>query len=85
MPWTKGGSSTHARAKPLAGMIGRTPKGHAMIRIVYNRLLGGWFVVRGPHQTPLVGRYPTRQAAEASLTMRAERRRLDRLIPPAID
>ena len=56
-----------------------------MIRIVYNRLLGGWFVVRGPHQTPLGGRYNSREAAEASLTIRAERRRLDRLIPPAID
>jgi hypothetical protein len=56
-----------------------------MIRIVYNCLLGGWFVVRGPHQTPLGGRYNGREAAEASLTMRAERRRLDRLIPPVID
>lgn len=25
------------------------------IRIVYNRLLRGWFVVRGPHQFPLFG------------------------------
>lgn len=34
-----------------------------MIRIVYNRLLGGWYVVRGPHQTPLAGRFDSRAAA----------------------
>jgi hypothetical protein len=56
-----------------------------MIRIVYNRLLGGWFVVRGPHQTPIGGRYESRQAAERSLTIRAEARRLSRLIPLAIE
>jgi hypothetical protein len=55
------------------------------IRIVYNRLLGGWFVVRGPHQTPIGGRYNSREAAERSFTLRAEQRRLDRLIPFAID
>jgi hypothetical protein len=38
-----------------------------MIRIVYNRLLGGWYVVRGPHQTPLGGRFSSRAAAQAWL------------------
>lgn len=33
------------------------------VRQVYNRLLGGWFNVRGPHQSPLGGRYNS--AAEA--------------------
>lgn len=33
------------------------------IRIVHNRLLGGWFIVRGPHQTPLGGKFPSREAA----------------------
>lgn len=37
------------------------------IRIVYNRLLGGWYVVRGPHQTPLGGRFDTKAEAVASL------------------
>ena len=37
------------------------------IRIVYNRLLGGWFVVRGQHQTPLSGRFETKADALASL------------------
>ena len=27
------------------------------VRIVHNKLLGGWFIVRGPHQTPLGGRF----------------------------
>jgi hypothetical protein len=38
------------------------------VRIVYNRLLGGWYVVRGPHQTPLSGRFNSKAEAEASLT-----------------
>jgi len=38
------------------------------MRIVYNRLLQGWFVVRGPHDTPLSGRFDTKQGAQASLT-----------------
>lgn len=37
------------------------------IRIVHNRLLGGWYVVRGPHQTPLGGRYSSKAEAQASL------------------
>jgi hypothetical protein len=40
------------------------------VRIVYNRLLGGWFVVRGPHQTPLSGKFATKQEAQASLEKR---------------
>jgi hypothetical protein len=38
-----------------------------MIRIVYNKLLRGWFVVRDPHQTPLAGRFETKAAARAYL------------------
>lgn len=37
------------------------------IRIVYNKLLGGWYIVRGPHQTPLGGRFESRAAAKAHL------------------
>ena len=40
------------------------------IRIVYNRLLGGWFIVRGPHQTPLGGRFATKAEAQAHLEAR---------------
>lgn len=43
-----------------------------MVRIVYNRLLGGWFVVRGPHQAPLSGKFPTRAAAKAWLDGRGK-------------
>lgn len=38
-----------------------------MIRIIYNRLLGGWFIVRGPHQTPIGGRFDSRAEAQAHL------------------
>lgn len=41
--------------------------GANMVKIVYNRILGGWFIVRGPHQSPIGGRYETKQAAEAAL------------------
>jgi len=37
------------------------------VRIVYNKLLGGWFVVRGPHQTPISGRFATKEEAKASI------------------
>ena len=37
------------------------------IRIVHNKLLGGWFVVRGPHQSPLSGRFTSRADALAFL------------------
>ncbi len=38
-----------------------------MIRIVFNKLLGGWYVVRGPHQTPISGRFDTKADAQAWL------------------
>ena len=37
------------------------------IKVVFNKLLGGWFVVRGPHQAPLAGRFESRAAALAYL------------------
>jgi hypothetical protein len=36
-------------------------------RIVYNKLLGGWYVVTGPHQTPLNGRFNSKAEAQAWL------------------
>lgn len=41
-----------------------------MIKITYNRVLGGWYVVRGPHQAPLSGRFNTRAEAVAWLGRR---------------
>lgn len=41
-----------------------------MTKIVHNRLLGGWFVVRGPHHTPISGKFATKAEAKASLTKR---------------
>lgn len=38
------------------------------IRIVYCRILGGWFVVRGRHHTPLSGRFETKAEAIAWLS-----------------
>ena len=40
------------------------------VRIVYNKLLGGWYVVRGPHQTPLNGRFNSKEEAQAWLKAR---------------
>lgn len=37
------------------------------VRIVHNKLLGGWFIVRGPHQTPLGGRFDSKAQAQAHL------------------
>jgi hypothetical protein len=44
-----------------------TPKEKIMPKVIFNRLLQGWFIVRGPHHTPIGGRYPTRAAALARL------------------
>jgi hypothetical protein len=38
-----------------------------MPRVIFNKLLGGWFIVRGPHQTPIGGRFESRVAALAHL------------------
>ena len=38
-----------------------------MARIIYNRILGAWYVVRGPRQTPISGAFATKAAAKASL------------------
>jgi hypothetical protein len=38
-----------------------------MIRIIHSKILGGWFIVRGPHQTPIGGRFETRADALAHL------------------
>lgn len=34
-----------------------------MIRIVHNKLLRGWFVVRGAHHFPLAGPFATKAKA----------------------
>ena len=38
-----------------------------MVKIVFNRLLGGYYVVRGAHHTPISGRFDTKQQAQAWL------------------
>jgi hypothetical protein len=42
-----------------------------MVKIVYNKLLAAWFVVRGPHHSPLSGPFATKVAAQAWLARRA--------------
>jgi len=40
------------------------------LRIVFNRLLGAWYIVRGPHHAPIGGRFKSRAAALAWLHSR---------------
>ena len=42
-----------------------------MAKIVHNKMLGGWYVVRGPHHTPLSGRFNSKAEAQAWLNRRA--------------
>lgn len=35
-----------------------------MHKIVFNKLLNGWFVVRGSHDTPISGRFDTKEKAK---------------------
>lgn len=53
-------------------------------RIVRNRLLGGWFVVRGPHDTPISGRFDTRAEAQAHLRRDAPKPEPERYISDVI-
>jgi hypothetical protein len=39
-------------------------------RIVFNRLLGGWYIVVGKHQAPIGGRFDSKAAAQAYLASR---------------
>ena len=43
------------------------------VRIVYNKLLRGWYVVRGPHQFPLSGPFASKAEAQAWLSRRSAR------------
>lgn len=38
-----------------------------MLKVVYSKLLGGWFIVTGPHHTPIGGRFNTRNEALSRL------------------
>lgn len=40
------------------------------MKIVFNALLNGWYIVRGRHQTPISGRFESKQAALAYLRRR---------------
>ena len=40
------------------------------MKIVYNRILGGWYIVRGAHHTPIGGRFNTKEEALAHLNKR---------------
>jgi hypothetical protein len=40
------------------------------MKIVFNPLLNGWYIVRGRHQTPISGRFESKQAALAHLRIR---------------
>lgn len=40
------------------------------MRIVFNKILNGWYIVRGRHDTPISGRFETKEAALAHLRRR---------------
>jgi hypothetical protein len=44
-----------------------------MIRIVHNKLLCGWFVVRDPHHSPLAGSFASKAEARVCLEARKPR------------
>lgn len=39
-----------------------------MTKIIHSKILGGWFVVRGAHHTPISGRFDTKGEAQAWLS-----------------
>ena len=40
------------------------------MKVVFNGLLGGWYIVRGAHQTPISGRFESREQALSHLRQR---------------
>lgn len=40
------------------------------MKIVFSAILGGWFVVRGPHHTPISGRFNSKEEAKQWLARR---------------
>ena len=42
------------------------------VRIVHNKVLGGWYVVTGPHDSPLNGKFESRAEAQAWLNRKRE-------------
>ena len=44
--------------------------GACNMKVVYNGLLGGWYIVRGAHQTPISGRFDSKELALAHLRQR---------------
>jgi hypothetical protein len=40
------------------------------MKVIYNGLLGGWYIVRGRYQTPISGRFDTKEQALAHLRSR---------------
>ena len=40
------------------------------MKIVFNKLLNGWYIVRGRHQTPVSGRFDSKEQALAHLRRR---------------
>jgi hypothetical protein len=40
------------------------------MEVIYNKLLGGWYIVRGRHQTPISGKFDSKQEALALLRKR---------------
>lgn len=72
--------SSRARAyrspqPPGYGERGRGGNPRGGPRVVYNRLLGGWYVVTGPHQAPLNGRFNSKAEAVAWLAGRGRAER----------
>ena len=53
-----------------------------MIKIVHNKLLGGWYVVRGAHHWPLSGKFATKAEAKAWLADRQAARETPNYPPP---
>ncbi len=55
-----------ARAENMQPRIKKNPISTG-VRIVHNKLLGGWYIVRGPRQTPLGGRFDSKAEAQNHL------------------
>jgi hypothetical protein len=60
-------SATVAELREYLATYGKNPASRSGVKIVHNKLLGGWYIVRGAHHTPLGGRFASKAEAEAWL------------------
>ena len=68
--------------KVKQGAVRKNPVRASGVKIVFNKLLGGWYVVRGPHHTPIGGGFNSKEEAQDWLNNRHANRHAKNPVRP---